>query len=268
VNRDACGAVAGRVLDDEGKPLPGVRVFTGFQEARPDAQGRFRFDGVPAGTVPVTAQRFGYRPWRADVEVPAGGEGRVEIALAPLTDGGNELEGKVVDTDGVPVAGVRVWVGGAADLSRDATTDAQGVFRFRRLPDLGSRRVSVSVMVNPETAGVLPATVQNVPVPSPGLVLTVERSVMLRLVVRDAETEAPLPLFNVSLERERIVDGQPRTVRFRSASAYEEDGTWEAPVPRDRIVLFVEAPDRQPVHGFVLVPAGEGVFEVLVEMSR
>ena len=159
-------------------------------------------------------------------------------------------------------------VGGVEGLSRDAVTDGAGTFRIRRLPDLGERTVSVSVMPDPGKAGVLPATVQGVRLPAAGLVLTVERRVLLRILVRDAATGAVLPLFNASVERERVVGGAPRVVPGRSATRDEEGGAWVVAVPRGRIALFVEAPDHRPVHAAVEIPGGGGPFEVLVEMAR
>ncbi len=268
VNREDFGAVSGRVTDDEGRPLPGVRVFAGWQEARPEPDGTFRLEAVPAGSLDVTVQKHGWRPWREAVTVVPGEEARIEIALVPSAAGNGVLRGRVQDSEGNRVPGVRVWLGGAPNVSRDATADAEGGFEFRRLPEgPGSKPLSVSVMTDPAKTGILPATVQGV---SPGdvVVVTVERSVMLRVVVRDAESKAPLPLFNVSLERERVVDGRPKTVPFHTATLHEEDGVWEVPVPKGRLVLFVEAPDRQPVHGAVEIPDTLAPVEVLVEMAR
>ncbi len=268
VNRDAFGSIAGRVLDDEGNCIPGVRVFAGYQETRPLAGGGFRIGGVAAGEVEVQVQKYGYAPWRRTVDVPAGGEARVEIVLVPNGIGTREVSGRVVDAAGEPVPNVHVWLGGAGELSRDETTDSRGTFRFRRLPDLGDALVSVSVMADPERAGVLPATMGGIQVPSSGLVLTVDRSAMLRILVRDAATKEILPLFNVDLKREKYVGGETRLLSFRSAALFEEDGAWDVPVPAGRLVLFVEAPDHDPVHAAVDVPAGPGPFEVLVEMGR
>ncbi len=56
----------GRVLDDRGRPIAGAMVALGanrrigardLPSVGTDADGRFRFDHVPAGTETVTAQR-------------------------------------------------------------------------------------------------------------------------------------------------------------------------------------------------------------------
>jgi len=115
---------------------------------------------------------------------------------------------------------------------------------------------------------VFPRSVQDVPVPSRDFEVRVERSIELRVVVIDGETRESLRSFNVELSRESVIDGLATTRPFRSASLYEEDGTWRVPVPVGRLVLFVETPDHRPFHGAVDVPPEPGPLEVLVEMSR
>ena len=66
-------AVSGRVLDDRGRPLAGATVGLGadrqimnseYPNVATDAEGRFRFGHVPAGTQTVTAQAPGRaRSW-------------------------------------------------------------------------------------------------------------------------------------------------------------------------------------------------------------
>jgi RNA polymerase sigma-70 factor (ECF subfamily) len=268
VRRDAYGAVSGRVVDDEGVPVGGADVAAGFHGTRTGPDGRFRLEGVPAGSASLVASRYGYRAWRQSATVPPGQTVEVEAVLPLKGAGACELAGRVVDDAGRPAPGLPVWCGGAMDLSRDAVTDADGRFRFRRLPDLGDERVCVSLMTDPGESEYLPATVQDVRVPTPGLVLTAERTTVLRVLVRDREGGAIQPLFNADVRRETVVDGEAVLVPFRSATLHEEDGAWDLRVPRGRLVLFVEAPDRRPVHAAVTVPSVEGPFEVLFEMDR
>jgi hypothetical protein len=54
---DGAGSVEGTVRDPAGHPLEGVLVVAGAQEARADADGHFRLDGVPAGRTWVRARR-------------------------------------------------------------------------------------------------------------------------------------------------------------------------------------------------------------------
>jgi hypothetical protein len=269
VNRDGYGAIAGRVLDDEGNPVPRVHLACGFQDAWTAADGGFRLEGIPAGAALLWARKFGWNSAKREVVVAPGEEARVEIALPPRDAGSLEVAGRVVDDDGRPVPGAEVWCGGTHDLSRDARTDARGEFRLRRIPaSFSGKTLFVSVLSDDDAAGFLSTTVEGVPVPAPGLVIEVERTTMLHLVVRDGPDGPPLPLFNVEMSRERTVDGETTLVPFRSATLHEEDGTWRVPVPRGRIVLFVEAPDRVPIHAAIEVPSLDGPFEAVFPMAR
>ncbi|HEX8211875.1 MAG TPA: carboxypeptidase-like regulatory domain-containing protein [Longimicrobium sp.] len=83
------GALAGRVADHEGAPLPGARVFlsgTSF-EAVADSAGSFRIEGVPAGeyTVSFTHPRLetlGTIPPQQRVTLADGGPPPADVALA------------------------------------------------------------------------------------------------------------------------------------------------------------------------------------------
>jgi len=57
--------------------LPGVRTV-----AMTNAAGRYRFEGVPAGQVLVSVQRFGYTPRADSVQVPVRDSLRVDFVLA------------------------------------------------------------------------------------------------------------------------------------------------------------------------------------------
>src|SRR5262245_54833526 len=64
-------ALEGRVVDDQGRPLANARVGLGadrrvgqrfFPDTATNAEGRFRFPHLPAGTLTVTAQARGQSP--------------------------------------------------------------------------------------------------------------------------------------------------------------------------------------------------------------
>ena len=263
VDGAAFGVVEGIVVDEGGRPLPGCQVMAGFQDAWTKADGRFRFEAVPAGEVAVSARKFAWGRWSRTEPLEAGGAASLRIVLEPESRGPNRLEGRVVDDAGVPVAGVKVWMGGRRDLARDTVTGDDGGFAFEGLPELGDATVSVSVMPDPENGDVLPTTVQGVRIPTAGLELRVERTVRLRLRFSDRITGEPLPRFAYEVMREKVVDGERRMVPFRSGSPYREDGAVEMRVPRVELHFFVEAPDRDPVHAAVTIPTeGDGPFEV------
>jgi len=77
------GSVRGRVLDDAGQPLAGVRVSVTVP-ARftfTDALGRFRFDSLVAGPVSLTALRTGHGTTVASVIVPRDSTFEVTLVL-------------------------------------------------------------------------------------------------------------------------------------------------------------------------------------------
>jgi hypothetical protein len=123
-------------------------------------------------------------------------------------------------------------------------------------------------MGDPDTSEFVPATVGGLVAPAHSVDLVVERNALLTILVRDAESKEKLSLFNVTLERDQVVDGSLQRVLVRAATLHEEDGAWDVRVPRTDVVLFVEAPERRPFHGVVTIPAADGTYEVLVEMQR
>jgi len=127
------GAIEGRLAAPAGADLDGIRVaalcMTGGQgtwanaveqTAVADADGAFRLARLPAGTYTILVQAHGglrmdlptrenngpddWDPLR--VEVEAGRTANVEVPLIP----GGTIRGRVVTTDGSPVAGCRVEV--------------------------------------------------------------------------------------------------------------------------------------------------------------
>jgi RNA polymerase sigma factor (sigma-70 family) len=156
-------AVTGRVLDPDGKPVAGASVAVANREvlrfsiweryvtdrndltakATTDADGRFRFavpqpPPVTRREVRVVARAPGFGLGWAKVDPDAS---RAEVDIRLRTEG--RLAGKVVDLQGAPVAGLKIFAsrlarkGAAPDtlpVPNDgvtATTDEQGQFAFR-----------------------------------------------------------------------------------------------------------------------------------------
>src|SRR5687768_992224 len=104
------GAIVGRVVDVDGRPVPHARVwFEGdarkiLAEARTDEDGRYRLVAIPAtlgGELLVEADRHG-REYRADVRVfPARQVTLADVVVAP----GREVIGRILDANGDPKAG-------------------------------------------------------------------------------------------------------------------------------------------------------------------
>ena len=80
-------ALNGVVTDPDGLPIFGAVVLlpgTG-QESRTDDRGEFRFTGVQAGAIDISARRLGFLPASVTVNVAGGASAeRVRIVLSPL----------------------------------------------------------------------------------------------------------------------------------------------------------------------------------------
>jgi len=167
-------ALAGRLVDGDGKPLGGIRVVAfpsdagtlgvpaaklppgglgvgvhGFEAHGADtsgADGRFALQGLGASRYRVTVAADGEWYTLNDVEADAGPDPIEVIAERGMSPGIT-----VLDPDGKPVSGAavapypvekgRFSAGYRSDLA--ATTDALGVAHLRRLRAKGSYRLSV-----------------------------------------------------------------------------------------------------------------------------
>lgn len=155
--------IAGRLVDAEGRGIAGAKItgglgdfgFVEFEfeggprgptrpEATSDAEGRFELAGLSPGSARVNASASGYAPLRkTGVGVPKSGK----VDLGELTmDLGVVLEGRVVDSRGVGVAGAQIRRGnddgmfyfdagldGSTRVPPLAVTGADGSFRVEPL---------------------------------------------------------------------------------------------------------------------------------------
>ncbi len=124
------------VVDEEGRPLPGVDVVLGSlnRRARTDSKGQFRIMGLAPGEYEVNVRRIGYAARNQLLRTSVFGGVVPEILLVPTSptlapivaaaDRGG-LFGIVADTGMRPVAGARVSVAGSG---LNATTDSLGAF--------------------------------------------------------------------------------------------------------------------------------------------
>lgn len=147
-------SIEGYAVDAEGRPVPGAEIHVSEVSADPMSRflqeaplpvatsaqdGFFRIEDRRAGeTVDLDASRSGYAPGLASgVQVPP--DQPVRIVLQPSS----AVEGRTVDPDGKPVAGVRIFVhptdpaslGGGVRMfsmmsSRQAFSDETGFFRL------------------------------------------------------------------------------------------------------------------------------------------
>lgn len=143
-------ALAGRVVDDKGRPVAGARLvafqdehhgqeyFTHKTSAATDEAGRFHFDDVPLGGVTLAVAAPGFVPCESVFLAPE------RKATVRLSRSGASLAGRVFHAaTGMPVSGLELYVqpddrmgyltGIASDSLRVFTTP-QGEFRLELLP--------------------------------------------------------------------------------------------------------------------------------------
>lgn len=137
----ATRALDGRVVDRDGRPIPGASVRAWFvprpgdeaewAEASADEAGRYRIAGLPADArLHAVACAPGFLPGRArPVEPGAGGATLPDLALA-VESARVAVAGRVVDAAGRPVAGVAVSTWGDVACPIRARTDDAGRFRL------------------------------------------------------------------------------------------------------------------------------------------
>ncbi len=123
--------LSGKVQDAITKtPIPDVKVELAgtMQSAKTDAEGRFRFEDIPAGLLHLKVVANGYPDGEQDAELKTGEESVVEIGLT----GDAVLTGTVVASEAEkPLKDVEVRIAGS---SRKTNTNDKGEFRLENLP--------------------------------------------------------------------------------------------------------------------------------------
>ncbi|MCE9635221.1 MAG: carboxypeptidase regulatory-like domain-containing protein [Planctomycetes bacterium] len=139
-------SLRGRVVDPERVPVSGAVVLAGAvtdawdagsaatrSRAVSDAEGKFTFDTLDAGTVSLSVGRSGAVPsWRSNVRVP--GVEEIDLVLRPT----GSIEGRVTQKEtGAAVVGaiVRAAQWGWTTEVAEATTDEQGKYRIPTFPE-------------------------------------------------------------------------------------------------------------------------------------
>ena len=167
--------VVGRVLEADGKtPVAAATVALNAQGANynqadrvlTDAEGRFFFPSVPAGTYPVTVDKPGYQSGAYGQHRPGGSsmpldltQGRPPGEITLTVWRSAVLTGRVLDDVGEPMVGVPVravrlhFVAGhrqVAEMTK-LRTDDRGVYRFTALPP-GDYLIALVATVTSEPA--------------------------------------------------------------------------------------------------------------------
>jgi len=128
------GIITGTVTDAGGKAAPGATVtFTPSGGGTPqttltDTNGKYTLSNVPPGTYVGTATLNGATAASPSVNVVSGQTITVAFKLAA---GAGSATGRVVDVNGVPIAGATVFFnGGGSAAPLTATTDSTGTYTF------------------------------------------------------------------------------------------------------------------------------------------
>jgi protocatechuate 3,4-dioxygenase beta subunit len=146
------GRLAGRMIDEEGSPVVGFRLWVAasgaIQGAVPissDQQGYFELAEAPAGSLSFDT-RSSPRLAIRGVDLQAGGDQDVVLVL---DSGEEELSGKVRGERGDPIAGAELslsWAHASGNVlstsRRTTTTHPDGSFRFQQLGP-GQHRLEV-----------------------------------------------------------------------------------------------------------------------------
>jgi len=143
--------VSGQVRDSQGKPVPGARVVlaysnnaTDFLRTKTDATGGFDFPHVnekpPLWRWVVNVETTGFAPaWK--IASPHSKPQPLEFSLTP----GRPFHARVLDRQGLPIAGVKVraeW-GQCEHLDWHAVTDTDGLFVWPDAPREGDIRLEL-----------------------------------------------------------------------------------------------------------------------------
>ena len=173
VTLERAGTVTGRVTSG-GRGVPGVSVSMPMELRGPrsgapkqtDANGEYIVDTIPGGSHELTFRKQGYLTRSLTVNVTAGKEVRGDVELSR----GRELQGRVLDMSGRPVASAEVMWGRAGRplFETRVTSDAEGMFRLEGLPE---EQTTVTARKN----GYADATVDVDPATTSTVTITLDR---------------------------------------------------------------------------------------------
>ncbi|MBN1418165.1 MAG: carboxypeptidase regulatory-like domain-containing protein, partial [Planctomycetes bacterium] len=226
----AGGAVSGRVVDGEGRPIEGATVkaqlvsegldvnFMSGKTVRSDGNGAFLVGGLEPGAYIAAAEAAGYLTRSVTgVQVVSGRTtADIEIRLGE----GSSVAGRVMDPAGEPISGATVTVTDTSEGSRREvrTTNARGEFR---IDSLGQSPVEIEVKMD----GYQTARRPGVPVNSEGLEFILERLGTMRGTAYD-ETGNPVTAYSV---RPEMVSGDASSAAegLKTITAASNDGVFE-----------------------------------------
>lgn len=140
IRMSAGGQLTGMVKDADGKAVPGIKLVLmnraiGFVNTFSDAEGRYRFEKLPTGSMRVEAHR-GLERAAGQLHVDDGKTTEMDLVFSPAGQG--EISGRVAAGD-TPVQGMQLLVaraaGGGLINMHYPVTGPDGTYRVTGLPD-------------------------------------------------------------------------------------------------------------------------------------
>jgi protocatechuate 3,4-dioxygenase beta subunit len=202
--------ILGRVIDEEGEPVPGARVLSDLSEVVTTGDGAFSLpmdSTYPAPTIRAIAHGF------AEGVMAVGSLAPGDVLAGDLVLRGDyAVEGRVIDAQGDPVPGAAVCT---YPRERNQTsTDDQGRFRLGQL-DPSKQRTRVSALMEGYVAAAVHVGPEDAATPLE-IVLGRGSSVAGHVVTRDG---APVPGAAVSVGYSPASSG-PRSTRTDATGAF------------------------------------------------
>ena len=241
-------SVSGRVVDEDGNPMPFVSVSCGYQRTATDRNGCFRLDGLTPGKKSIRANpHYGYKAASTTVDLQPGQKlDNVVIQVELVEKGEFSLSGTVRDEQGNPVEGAIIYLNTERRTHRRAFTDKDGKYRFENLK---KGRVQVQVW----KMGYAPIT-KEVDLPAEGVDFVLKRRVKVTLTFLDTTTGLPVKRFNISVYK---VLANGKRMHTCSMSRYSENGQATFGATPGDIVVVVEAPGYRKAEFMLNVPQQE-----------
>ena len=229
----------------EGEPVPKTTITLSarrFKESKRAVNGSATFENIPSSRLEdVGKYRFNITLWTRAGEIPIHFEERELLSSKQLYIVMDlaKLHVKVLDENGVPVKGIRVWLSNKlAENFTSAVTDSRGVAEFNNVPLSGGKTKAGKYVVRVLKAGkVVGEEVVEVSKPRQELMVTVTRT-MVKFSLTDYE-DKPLSGYLVSLiDRETGERFNATTEADGSASIKLFFGDYRVEVSRDGYMIY------------------------------
>jgi hypothetical protein len=257
--------VRGKVVSEEGAAIAGSDVVLEFgnqrRESKSAADGTFSFEGLASeGYLDLTVRAIGHALWKQQLLAARGALELGDLRLQP------ELRrfGRVVDTEGNPVAGARLavkprWEFDKATLENGVvpepwtTSDREGRFSLQGLPR-GNQVVLIASAV-----GFVPASAE-LDEQATSLEIVLERGAFVSGTVYDDDDPVAAVLVEVKLWEEPLKPGPSTTT--------DERGHFRVgPLkPGKRLIVASEFP-AYPGGDYIDVPA-EGIDAIELQLKK